>query len=398
MSKITSTYTIKIYEGTFKNHCLNLSFTNAENDLLTLKKEDKSLNIIKSCFQTIIFYIRYHLNFCSINKDIKNYIDSDTTFIKNSSKININKSKDEYKIILLEYSEYLNGIVIKIKNDKKKLDYPKWKTLININIDQLTDQNKLIYNLYVLMPPRRIKDYINFVYVSNINNIIDQNNNYCFIDYENLNNSKFIFYNYKTFKTYGIQKLIISDDLLNFIIEYVKNQNIKDNEKFDIYGNIPYNIASPIIEWLLCDCYKKWNYAVFMVQSDFAKRLIAKPNTEDYSSLTLFANFMSDIKLEYNVSKEVFYPIPNVESSIISIVPKDIDFQILNIFKSVSKTLFHNRRKNIKNNFIVSPYINIEKDKIDEVLEKANIDKNDRGESLSLEEVKKLANIIKEYI
>lgn len=231
MSKITSTYTIKIYEGIFKNHCLNLSFTNAENDLLTLQKEDKSLNIIKSCFQTIIFYIRYHLNFCSINKDIKNYIDSDTTFIKNSSKININKSKDEYKIILLEYSEYLNGIVIKIKNDKKKLDYPKWKTLININIDQLTDQNKLIYNLYVLMPPRRIKDYINFVYVSNINNIIDQNNNYCFIDYENLNNSKFIFYNYKTFKTYGIQKLIISDDLLKFIIEYIKNQNIKDNEK-----------------------------------------------------------------------------------------------------------------------------------------------------------------------
>lgn len=186
---------------------------------------------------------------------------------------------------------------------------------------------------------------------------------------------------------------IIHKDILT-----VNISDIKDNEKFDIYGNIPYNIASPIIEWLFCDCYDKWNYAVFMVQSDFAKRLIAKPNTEDYSSLTLFANFMSDIKLEYNVSKEVFYPIPNVESSIISIVPKDIDFQILNIFKSVSKTLFHNRRKNIKNNFIVSPYINIEKDKIDEILEKVNIDKNDRGESLSLEEVKKLSNIIKEYI
>ena len=186
---------------------------------------------------------------------------------------------------------------------------------------------------------------------------------------------------------------IIHKDILT-----VNISDIKDNEKFDIYGNIPYNIASPIIEWLLCDCYKKWNYAVFMVQSDFAKRLIAKPNTEDYSSLTLFANFMSDIKLKYNVSKEVFYPKPNVESSIISIVPKDIDFQILNIFKSVSKTLFHNRRKNIKNNFIVSPYINIEKDKIDEILEKVNIDKNDRGESLSLEEVKKLSNIIKEYI
>lgn len=186
---------------------------------------------------------------------------------------------------------------------------------------------------------------------------------------------------------------IIHKDILTVSIEEIKKE-----EKFDIYGNIPYNIASPIMEWLFCDSYKKWNYAVFMVQSDFANRLIAKPNTENYSALTLFANFMSDIKLEYNVSKEVFYPKPNVESSIISIVPKEIDFEILDIFKSVSKTLFHNRRKNIKNNFINSPYLNIEKEKIDEILEKANIEKNDRGESLSLEEVKKLSNIIKEYI
>lgn len=295
MSKITSTYTIKIYEGIFKNHCLNLSFTNAENDLLTLQKEDKSLNIIKSCFQTIIFYIRYHLNFCSINKDIKNYIDSDTTFIKNSSKININKSKDEYKIILLEYSEYLNGIVIKIKNNKKKLDYPKWKTLININIDQLTDQNKLIYNLYVLMPPRRIKDYINFVYVSNINNIIDQNNNYCFIDYENLDNSKFIFYNYKTFKTYGIQKLIISDDLLNFIIEYVKNQNIKDNEKL-----IKINSNTRFIEAL----NKIFGYSVDIIRHSFIDYLYTL--NLSYSELDKISFYMAhNIKQQQKYKKMI---------------------------------------------------------------------------------------------
>lgn len=295
MSKITSTYTIKIYEGTFKNHCLNLSFTNAENDLLTLQKEDKSLNIIKSCFQTIIFYIRYHLNFCSINKDIKNYIDSDTTFIKNSSKININKSKDEYKIILLEYSEYLNGIVIKIKNNKKKLDYPKWKTLININIDQLTDQNKLIYNLYVLMPPRRIKDYINFVYVSNINNIIDQNNNYCFIDYENLNNSKFIFYNYKTFKTYGIQKLIISDDLLKFIIEYIKNQNIKDNEKL-----IKINSNTRFIEAL----NKIFGYSVDIIRHSFIDYLYTL--NLSYSELDKISFYMAhNIKQQQKYKKMI---------------------------------------------------------------------------------------------
>ena len=196
-------------------------------------------------------------------------------------------------------------------------------------------------------------------------------------------------YNHLIEKFDGIN--IIHKDILTFDIS---NSNIK----YDIYGNIPYNIASPLMEWLLCESYSKWNYAVFMVQSDFANRLTAKENTEDYSSLTLFANFMSSIKLEYNVSKDVFYPVPNVTSSIISIVPKEVDMSMINIFKSVSKTLFHNRRKTIKNNFINSPYLSINKEKIDEILEKANIDNNARGESLDIDKVKKLSYIILDYI
>lgn len=183
-----------------------------------------------------------------------------------------------------------------------------------------------------------------------------------------------------------IHKDILTFDISNFDIKY------------DIYGNIPYNIASPIMEWLLHASYSKWNYAVFMVQSDFANRLTAKENTEDYSSLTLFANFMSSIKLEYNISKDVFYPVPNVTSSIISIVPKEVDVSMINIFKSVSKTLFHNRRKTVRNNFINSPYLDINKEKIDEILEKANIDTNIRGESLDIDKVKELSYIILDYI
>lgn len=195
--------------------------------------------------------------------------------------------------------------------------------------------------------------------------------------------------------------------LYNHLIDKFKNINIihKDiltveitDHKYDIYGNIPYNIASPIMEWLLEKSYGKWNYAVFMVQSDFAHRLIAKENTENYSSLTLFSNFMSDIKLEYNVSKDVFYPIPKVTSSIISIVPKQVDVNIIEIFKLVSKTLFHNRRKTIRNNFINSPYLKLSKENVEDILVRSNIDENIRGETLSIDKVIELSNIIKEYI
>ncbi|KLI61321.1 16S rRNA (adenine(1518)-N(6)/adenine(1519)-N(6))-dimethyltransferase RsmA [Brachyspira hyodysenteriae] len=184
---------------------------------------------------------------------------------------------------------------------------------------------------------------------------------------------------------------IVHQDILTFDISNSEN-------KYDVYGNIPYNIASPIMEWLLHESYDKWNYAVFMVQSDFAQRLIAKENTENYSSLTLFANFMSNIKLEFNVSKDVFYPIPKVTSSVISIIPKKVDTDIIEVFKSVSKTLFHNRRKTIRNNFIASPYLNIDKEYIDEILNKSNIDGNIRGETLHINKVIELSNIVKEYI
>ena len=193
--------------------------------------------------------------------------------------------------------------------------------------------------------------------------------------------------------------LIEKFDNLNILHKDILTVDISNSEnKYDIYGNIPYNIASPIMEWLLEKSYNRWNYAVFMVQSDFAERLIAKENTENYSSLTLFANFMSSVKLEYNVSKDVFYPVPKVTSSIISIVPKKVDINMIGIFKSVSKTIFHNRRKTIRNNFINSPYLNINKENIDEILNKSNIDGNIRGETLNLNKVIELSSILSEYI
>ena len=208
-------------------------------------------------------------------------------------------------------------------------------------------------------------------------------NNLTIVEYDNA------LYNHLSEKFNDIS--IIHKDILTF--------DISDSEnKYDVYGNIPYNIASPIMEWLLHKSYDKWNYAVFMVQSDFAQRLIAKENTENYSSLTLFANFMSDIKLEFNVSKDVFYPIPKVTSSVISIIPKEVDISIIEIFKSVSKTLFHNRRKTIRNNFISSPYLSINKEYIDEIFNKVNIDGNIRGETLHIDKVIELSNIVKEYI
>ena len=53
-----------------------------------------------------------------------------------------------------------------------------------------------------------------------------------------------------------------------------------------VVGNIPYNITSPIIFWLI-DHFDHWDRAYLMVQKEVAHRLTAKIGTKDYSRVTV---------------------------------------------------------------------------------------------------------------
>ncbi len=182
-------------------------------------------------------------------------------------------------------------------------------------------------------------------------------------------------------------KLIHNDVLQTDLIkEGVIDENV-DSPKFDLYGNIPYNIASKILDWLFVGNYGRWNYAVMLVQKDFAERIIAKEGTKDYSALTMFANFMVSTKFHFDVPNQVFFPAPKVASCVISFTPNDVDRNIFPIYQLLSKTLFHNRRKMAKNNLAHSPYMKIASSDVLQMFEMFNIDQNTRGEDISSEKV-----------
>ncbi len=204
-------------------------------------------------------------------------------------------------------------------------------------------------------------------------------NNFTVVEYDKA------LYNY-LFSEYGEKANVVHSDILEFNLDF--------NEKIDVYGNIPYNITSPILEWLLNKNYGKWNYAVFMVQRDFALRLVSKEGTDNYSALTAFASFLADIKLEFNVSKNIFYPKPKIDSSVISLIPKKVDVDIIEKYKSVSKSMFHNRRKTLRNNLLNSPYIKLDIDKVESILKTLNIDKNERGENIPIETIEAVARLL----
>ena len=187
-----------------------------------------------------------------------------------------------------------------------------------------------------------------------------------------------------------IKKLTISPALkgLNLIHGDILHQDIEDlplSKPPRVIGNIPYNITSPIIFWLI-EQLDFWQDAYIMMQFEVAERLLADPGSKDYSRITVMAGGYLNIDLCFKISPEVFYPRPKVQSAIVRftkkkypVIPDDLYVK----FGKIVKKAFSMRRKMLKNSLK-------EYDIPDEV--KNEIDFSRRPETLSLHEFAKLVD------
>ena len=142
---------------------------------------------------------------------------------------------------------------------------------------------------------------------------------------------------------------IINEDILNIINKI----NVKQNCL--VFGNLPYNISTQILASLIM--LKEWppwyDSLVFMFQKEVADRIIAKPNTKEFSRLTVLSNWRFEIKKHFDVSKNCFFPKPKINSTILSFRPKKNNLIYLRNPKNLEKitqVLFSNRRKMINKN------------------------------------------------
>jgi len=177
---------------------------------------------------------------------------------------------------------------------------------------------------------------------------------------------------------------VINEDILS-IIKYKKNKN-----NLLVFGNLPYNVSTQILASLIT--LKKWppwyDLLIFMFQKEVANRIIAKPNTKDFSRLTVLTNWRLEVKKHFDVSKNSFFPKPKVDSTILSFKPKKNNLYNLENPKNLEKItqiLFSNRRKMINKNLR-----KIFKENLF-LLKKINIDLNKRPEELSNEIFYKIA-------
>ena len=191
----------------------------------------------------------------------------------------------------------------------------------------------------------------------------------------------------KLFNNFKDKIEIINEDIL------LINEKNLDNDKFIVFGNLPYNISTEILsKWILnLDRKEFWfSCLILMFQKEVADRIISEFNSAKYGRISILSNWKLDIKKICDIKSTSFSPRPRVDSSLIYFKPKQFFFDINNPknIEKVTRIFFNQRRKMLKKPF------NQLFDGNTEIARKLNIDLNLRPQNLDFETYYKL---VREY-
>ena len=153
-----------------------------------------------------------------------------------------------------------------------------------------------------------------------------------------------------------------------------------------LVANLPYNVSVPVLLNIL-EHFPTITRGVVMVQSEVADRLAAVANNKDYGSPTVKANWWANLKIAGNVSRSVFWPIPNVDSSLVRFdrhLPVGSEAERVATFTVVDHA-FAKRRKMLR-----SALSQLFKSNAESALIQAGIDPTSRGEVLTVEQFLKI--------
>ena len=153
-------------------------------------------------------------------------------------------------------------------------------------------------------------------------------------------------------------------------------------------GNIPYYLTSEILFWLF-DARTAVSDATLMVQWEVAKRLVAPPKNKEYGILSIFTQFYTECELLFKVSRNCFFPKPEVDSAVVRFAfKKQLPLCDEKIFRSVVRSTFGQRRKTLRNGLKSMGFE-------DRALLSIQFDLTKRPEELGVEEFLYLSELIK---
>lgn len=186
----------------------------------------------------------------------------------------------------------------------------------------------------------------------------------------------------RTHPELGSKLTIYEGDAMRFDF----TQLIQEGNKLRIFGNLPYNISTPLM-FHLFEFHKDIQDMHFMLQKEVVNRLAAGPGTKAYGRLTVMAQYYCKVMPVLAVPPTAFVPPPKVDSAVVRLVPYEVlPFPAKNLkwLDRVCREGFNQRRKTVRNCFKALL--------TKEQLEALGVNPSHRPENLTLEQFVIMAN------
>ena len=173
---------------------------------------------------------------------------------------------------------------------------------------------------------------------------------------------------------FGENLMLIEGDVLKADIKAIADSM---GGKVTVAGNLPYYITTPICTRLIT-CGADIASMTLMMQKEAAERFFAKPGDRVYGPLTVLAQYYYDISTLLKLSREAYYPQPEVDSVVITLTRKEAEPhpQLHWLLESA----FAMRRKTLSNNLKAA---GISDARLNKICEAVGIQPNIRAEKLT---------------
>jgi 16S rRNA (adenine1518-N6/adenine1519-N6)-dimethyltransferase len=174
---------------------------------------------------------------------------------------------------------------------------------------------------------------------------------------------------------------------------HINLMDISNNTTLEIVSNLPYNIGTKLLlNWIYQ--IKNVKSMVLMLQREVVDRIVASVSTKSYGRLSVICQLVCDISKCFNVSSKAFYPKPQVDSTIVKLIPKSSvpSVKLLSKVGRVTSHAFSKRRKMIKSS--LKPLFS----NIDVTLQSLGINQSLRADAVTPQDYLAIARSLNQFV
>ncbi|MDW8255433.1 MAG: 16S rRNA (adenine(1518)-N(6)/adenine(1519)-N(6))-dimethyltransferase RsmA [Acidobacteriota bacterium] len=187
--------------------------------------------------------------------------------------------------------------------------------------------------------------------------------------------------------------LIIGDILKLDLDQLLEREGL--SAPIRVFGNLPYNIATAILQHLLRFRTRLRDMTV-MLQREVADRILSPPGSKSYGYLSIFVQYHCEGRRLFTISPSAFRPSPKVFSTVVHLRVRErpaVEVPDEEFFFDVVSALFAERRKTIWNN-LKRAAARLRVNDLASVFQRVGLSPLRRAETLALEELAALTTAL----